>query len=117
MTEQVAPALRERINYWNGMGYRVVAETSTSAQLIRPRRFNPLEFVLMPVYAVEYLTQRDRQVYVWVEGGQVRESGNGTDVSRYVAAKRLPLGARLLIAAGVLVAILAALALLGAVAG
>jgi hypothetical protein len=78
------PTLRDRITYWQAQGYRVISETPTSAQLVRPRRFNPMEFIAMPLYALEYLGQRDRDVYLSVAtDGTVKEEGSAVRRSRY----------------------------------
>lgn len=82
----LSPALRDRIAHWIAQGYRVISETPTSAQLVRPRRFNAAEFIAMPLYLLEYLGQRDREVYLSVEpDGTVAETGSGTERSRYRA--------------------------------
>jgi len=90
-------ALRERIRYWVGEGYRVVSETDTAAQLVRPKRFNSAEFLAMPLYLIEYLGQKDSTVYVTVEPtGEIRENGSAFDKSRYRRAQDRPAWQRLL---------------------
>jgi hypothetical protein len=80
--------LRDRITHWTALGYRVVSETPTSAQLVRPKRFNAAEFVAMPLYALEYLGQREQQVYLSMDtNGAIAETGSGTQVSRYRRAQ------------------------------
>lgn len=91
--------LRDRIGFWTAQGYRVVSETATSAQLVRPRRFSPAEFVAMPIYLLEYLGQRDRNVYVAVdEAGNITETGSGLERSRYRRLQDQPAGVRLVTA-------------------
>lgn len=90
-------ALRDRIAYWVGQGYRVTVETPTSAQLVRPRKFNPAEFIAMPIYVVEYLGQRDRTVYLSVaDDGTIAETGSALEMSRYRRAQDAPAWRRLL---------------------
>lgn len=79
----MADALQDRIRDWTSAGYRVISQTPTSAQLVRPKHFNPAEFIAMPIYLLEYLGQREKQVYIAVDqAGTVTETGSGTEVSR-----------------------------------
>jgi hypothetical protein len=82
------PELLERVRFWTDQGYRVISQTSDSAQLVRPRRFNPIEFIAMPIYLVEYLRQQDRTVYITVDAaGHVTESGSALDRTAYRRAQ------------------------------
>lgn len=82
--------LQDRITGWTSKGYRVISQTPTSAQLVRPKHFNPAEFLAMPLYAIEYLGQREQQVYIAVDdAGVVTETGSGTQVSAYRRAQGL----------------------------
>ena len=93
--------MNDRIAYWVGKGYHVTSQTPTSAQLVRPKHFNPVEFIAMPLYALEYFGQKARTVYIATAAdGTVSESGSGVEKSAYLRAKDLPLGKRLLIVAG-----------------
>jgi hypothetical protein len=113
-----ANALRERIVYWTSRGFRVTSETPTSAQLVRPRRFNPAEFIAMPIYLIEYLGQRDQTVYVSVGAdGQVTETGSALDRSRYRRLQDRPAGQRLAIVAAPFIAIVVLYLAVAAVAG
>lgn len=75
--------LQDRINRYVGKGYRVVSQTPESAQLVKPKRFSLVWFVvglllgLVPglIYVGWYMRKRDEQVYLYLEGGEVREKG------------------------------------------
>lgn len=76
--------LRDRVSYYIRDGYQVVVETPTSAQLTKRKHFNPLEFLAMPIYLLEYLGQRDLNVYLSLEpDGRVVERGNAVERSTY----------------------------------
>jgi hypothetical protein len=80
--------LQDRIHHWTGAGYRVISQTPTRAQLVRPKHFNPAEFFAMPIYLLEYLGRREQQVHIAVdETGVVTETGSGTEISRYRRAQ------------------------------
>lgn len=77
-------SLRDRVEHWTRQGYRVVSETSSSAQLVKPKRFNPAEFLVMPIYLFEYLGQRELQVYLSLQSdGTVTETGSALERSAY----------------------------------
>lgn len=73
--------LQERINHYVAKGYRVVSQTETSAQLVRPKTFSFvwafLWFLLfgvgLLVYILYYATKKDRALYLYVEDGKVKE--------------------------------------------
>lgn len=56
-------------------GYRVLSQTESSAQLVRPKRFNLLLAVLLlilmvlpfVIYLLMYLAARDKTVYITVD--------------------------------------------------
>ena|SRR5437899_8161069 len=70
------PTLQDQIERAVRMGYRVISQTSTSVQLVRPKRFSAswmlvwtvLSFgTLFWVYPIYYLTKQDDQLYFRVE--------------------------------------------------
>lgn len=75
--------LDERIRHWVGQGFRVTTQTTTSAQLIRPKRFNPAEFIAMPLYLIEYVGQKEQTVYLSMTNGQATETTTGMERSGY----------------------------------
>lgn len=96
-------ALRDRIAQWVTKGYRVVSETPTSAQLVKPKKFNAAEFIAMPIYLIEYFGQKERTVYLSVaDDGTVNETGSALEVSRYQRQKNAPMRVKLMWTAVVL---------------
>lgn len=67
--------LDQEITRYVRKGYRVLSQTDTSAQLVRPKRFNLLLAVLLLVlmvlpfivYLLMYLAARDTTVYLSVD--------------------------------------------------
>jgi len=61
-------------------GYRVQTETQTSAQLLKPKKFSLVLFVIgllllgVPglLYLAWYVAKQDKLAYLWIEDGQVR---------------------------------------------
>ena len=75
-------ALQERIDYYLKRGYRVVSQTDTTAQLVRPKRFSFVWFLVsiltfvgwIPYLFYHLFLKRERQVYLHVDGvGIVQE--------------------------------------------
>lgn len=75
-------ALQARINGYLSQGYRVVSQTDTTAQLVRPKKFSCLIaailFLLMilpfVLYLLYYMSKRDDIVYLSVDDfGNVSE--------------------------------------------
>ena len=75
-------ALQARINHYLSQGYRVVSQTDTTAQLVRPKSFScliaALSFLLLVVgfilYLIYYASKKDDTVYLSVdEYGSVSE--------------------------------------------
>jgi len=76
-------ALQGAINRYTGKGWRVVSETDDTAQLIKPKRFSIMWFLLWLLLAVlpgvlylvyHFGVKRDTQMYLRVdERGQVHE--------------------------------------------
>lgn len=75
--------LEDEIDYYLSRGYSVAAETSTSASLVKPKRFGCLIFVLLfllgifpaVIYVAWYASRRDQTVYLRIEDGRVRRGG------------------------------------------
>ena len=96
--------MRARITYWIAQGFRVTSETPTSAQLVRPKHFNPAEFLAMPIYLIEYLGQKDKTVYIAVgSDGVVTETGSALERNTSQRLQARPLAQRLAIIVGFLV--------------
>jgi hypothetical protein len=75
-------ALQARINFYVGMGYRVISQTDTTAQLVRPKRFSLVWFLIWLLLLIGWLfylfyhlfLKREIQVYLSVdELGRVNE--------------------------------------------
>lgn len=58
--------LQVQIDWYVKQGYRVVSQTDTAAQLVKPKVFSFVWFVLMlgVFYLPYYLAKRDKQVYL-----------------------------------------------------
>ena len=73
--EQRREILQQRINQYIRQGYRVVSQTDTTAQLIKPKQFSclwaTLWFLLFGigilVYLFYYASKRDEQIYLEVD--------------------------------------------------
>lgn len=97
MNELVDSSIDDRIRYWLGQGFRLTTQTQASAQLVKPRRFNPAEFVAMPLYLLEYLRQPDQVVYLTTgPDGRVAETTSGMNRSAYRRMQDRPAWQRLL---------------------
>ena len=73
--EQRRTALQREVRKYVSRGYRVVSQTDTTAQLVKPKRFSLLWFFILLgiLYVPFYLFARDRQVYLEVDKyGRVR---------------------------------------------
>lgn len=69
-------ALRDEINRYLGRGYRVLSETDSSAQLVKPKRASVLWIVLTGGLYLFYhiLFKKERSIYLRVEpDGSVRK--------------------------------------------
>jgi hypothetical protein len=75
--------LQQAIAHYTQSGYRVVSQTDTTAQLVKPRVFSCLWSVLwflcfgigLVLYILYYLSKRDAVIFVSVdENGRVTES-------------------------------------------
>ncbi len=68
-------ALQARINQYLSQGYRVVSQTDTTAQLVRPKKFSCLIAVLallvlvigLLIYLFYYMGKKDDSVYLTVD--------------------------------------------------
>jgi len=73
--------LQEHITWYVKQKYRVVSQTDTSAQLVKPKSFSFvwafLWFCLavfgLIVYLIYYAAKKDQQVYLYVENGLVQK--------------------------------------------
>ena len=73
--EQRREILQREINKYIRQGYRVINQTDTTAQLVRPKRFSCLWatfwlFMLIVgllVYIFYYMSKRDEQIYILVD--------------------------------------------------
>ncbi len=78
--EQRREILQREINKYIRQDYRVISQTDTTAQLVRPKRFSCLWFLIWAFlligwifYLAWYLTKRDEQIYIEVDiNGRVR---------------------------------------------
>lgn len=61
--------LQREINAWVKRGYRVVSQTDTTAQLVKPKRFSLLWFFILlgVLYLPFYLFARDKTIYLTVD--------------------------------------------------
>jgi hypothetical protein len=110
--------LHARIIYWTQLGYRVTSETPTSAQLVKPKHFNPVEFLAMPIYLIEYIGQKEKTVYIAVGAtGNVTETGSALNRSTNERLQKRPLIQRVAIVVGVLVGLVVAAELYLAITG
>jgi uncharacterized membrane protein len=74
------PALQEQIRWYVRHGYRVVNQTATTAQLVKPKRFSFLWAILwllmfgvgLLVYLLYYAAKKDTVVYLEVVNGKVK---------------------------------------------
>jgi hypothetical protein len=75
-------ALDREVSKYVRSGYRVVSRTATTAQLVKPKRFNFLiafigfMFIVagLILYVLYYMAQRDQTIYLTVdEAGKVRK--------------------------------------------
>jgi hypothetical protein len=69
-------ALQDRVNKYIRDGYRVVSQSPTTAQLVRPKKFSLFFFLLWLivglgfgalVYIGWYMAKRDEQIYLVVD--------------------------------------------------
>ena len=66
--------LPEHINWYVRQGYRITAQTETSAQLVKPKQFSMVWFLLgllavgvgAILYIIYYMTKKDKAVYLTV---------------------------------------------------
>ena len=79
--EQRRAILQQEINKYVKQDYRVVSQTDTTAQLVRPKKFSCLIALLallivvigFIIYLIYYVAKRDDQIYIEVdENGKVR---------------------------------------------
>jgi hypothetical protein len=96
MQSETTTTLQGRINHWVTHGYRITSQTPMSAQPVKPKRFNPIEFLATPLYVLEYGGQKEQTMYLAAAAdGSITETGTGLDVSRYRRAQDLPVVVKL----------------------
>jgi hypothetical protein len=74
-TEERREILQREINKHLKQGYRVVSQTDTTAQLVKPKQFSCLWATLwllvlligLLIYIFYYMSQRDGQLYIEVD--------------------------------------------------
>ena len=92
--QERAAILEKVIAYYVRHGYRVVARTDVSAQLVKPKEFSFLLAMvsLLVAYLLYYLAKKDQTLYVFVtEEGKVRITNRwGREYVVDLAARRLP---------------------------
>jgi hypothetical protein len=80
--EQRRAILEQMIQKYVRLGYRVLSQTDTSAQLVKPKQFSCLVatilllLLILPllIYLFMYMAEKDRTVYVTVdEYGRVQQ--------------------------------------------
>jgi len=80
-TDDRQTILQQEINKYVRRGFRVVSQTSTTAQLVKPKKFSFLWAALwllvfgvgIFIYLLYYAAKRDKQVYIEVDpSGRVR---------------------------------------------
>lgn len=72
--------LQEHINWYVKQGYRIVSQTETAAQLVRPKQFSMMWFLLgllavgvgAVLYIIYYAIKKDKAVYLTVVDGVVK---------------------------------------------
>lgn len=76
--DQRRAILQKEINNYIRQGYRVVSQTDTTAQLVKPKRFSWFWFIIWALlivgwvlYLVWYFVQSDKSIYI-----EVDERGN-----------------------------------------
>jgi hypothetical protein len=78
--------LQAEINRYIGRGFRVLNQTDTTAQLVRPKKFSLLWFIIWLIlglgvgaliYAGWYMAKRDEQVYLTVDADGKVQATNG----------------------------------------
>lgn len=74
--------LQSHVDWYVRQGYRVISQTETSAQLVKPKEFSFLWAFLwflvlgigVVVYVFYYMAKKDKTIYLTVEGGIVRST-------------------------------------------
>lgn len=72
--ERRTEILQREVNKYIGQGYRVVSQTDTTAQLVRPKQFSCLWFLINAFliigwifYLLWYWSKREEQIYIEVD--------------------------------------------------
>lgn len=81
--EERRAILQGRVNRYVAQGYRVISQTETNAQLVRPKRFSFIWFIIFIITLIGWLVylfyhvllKREIQVYLTVdERGKIQET-------------------------------------------
>lgn len=79
--EQVHPLLAQEIQRYIKRGYRVVSQTETTAQLVKPKQFGCLTATLLTVftlgifllfYLFYYASKQDETIYLTVVDNKIK---------------------------------------------
>ncbi len=98
--------MQELIRHRVAQGYRVVSQTERTAQLVKPKSFNALVFVILlllclfpaVVYIAMYAAEKDRTFYLEVDDkGTLRQNGSVASLS---PAESRPSGVALVVTVG-----------------
>ncbi len=75
--------LQNAVGAYLGSGYRVISQTSDTAQLLKPKEFSCLFAILFNLfYVFYYLSKKDKTVYIQVDNfGQVISTGEDGKIS------------------------------------
>ena len=73
--EQRRAVLQKSINWYTSRGFRVVSQTDTTAQLVKPKQFScliaTLSFLLVGIglliYVFIYMASKDQTVYITID--------------------------------------------------
>ena len=84
------PLLAEEVGRYASRGYHVVSQSETNVQLVKPKRFNLLAFVLMlgVFYLPFYLAAKGDAVFLYVEDGRVQRRGGKWSLGGWIAGRR-----------------------------
>lgn len=79
--EQIHPLLAQEIQKYIKRGYRVVSQTETTAQLVKPKQFGCLTATLLTIFTIGlfllfyifyYASKRDETIYLTVVDNKIR---------------------------------------------
>lgn len=79
--EQIHPLLAQEIQKYVKRGYRVVSQTETTAQLVKPKQFGCLTATLLTIFTIGlfllfyifyYASKRDEIIYLAVVNDKIK---------------------------------------------